>query len=255
MKFGKAEIISRFTQHIKHKPISLSSYQSSHDGKEGHWLEKGMGVSHNSKTEPDLLGYEMKKESRKISFGDFSACYYLFKSGKINKDQFLSYFGESNPSKNGRYSWSGKCFPTYGKWNDCGQTIVLENGDICIYYLYERDKRERKCHFPEFIKNINNTENKGILLAKWSHEKLKEKIEKKFNQKGFFICKKSKDKGKDKTYNKICFGKPFSYDFFISSFQTNQIFIDSGMYQGNRRNYSHFRSSQSFWNTLINEEY
>ena len=34
------------------------------------------------------------------------------------------------------------------------------------------------------------------------------------------------------------------------------IIFDSGMYQGNSRNYSQFRSSaNNFWNILITEEY
>ena len=41
-----------------------------------------MEISHNSNNEPDILGYEMKKNSSKITFGDFSASEYLFSKKK-----------------------------------------------------------------------------------------------------------------------------------------------------------------------------
>jgi hypothetical protein len=235
---------------IKNKKISLTSYTKEHDGKEGHWLEKKMGLKPNCYTEPDILGYEMKKSATKITFGDFSATEYLFTNGGITRKEFITYFGEPNPLKENRYSWSGRCFPIYKKWNDCGQMIHLKNKDLCIYYSYEKDKRERKLDFPDFLKG------KKITIAKWNGEILKSKIDRKFNKKGFFICKKKKGENKgEKTYNKICFGKPFSYDFFLTYFKKREIFLDSGMYDGNRRNYSHFRGRSSFWDTLITDEY
>ena len=80
---------------------------------------------------------------------------------------------------------------------------------------------------------------------------MREHINKKFNNKGFFIIKKSGD-----IYNKICFGKKFDYDCFINSIKKQIVIFDSGMYIGNNRNYSQFRSSNSnFWNELIIEEY
>jgi len=75
-------------------------------------------------------------------------------------------------------------------------------------------------------------------------------INNKFNQKGFFICKKI-----DNTYQQICFGNPFNFNNFIQFFKTNKIIFDSGMYEGNNRNYSHFRGSGKFWKELIIEEY
>jgi len=68
-------------------------------------------------------------------------------------------------------------------------------------------------------------------------------INNKFNNKGFFICKKI-----DNKYEKICFGKPFNFDYFIECMKNKKI------YEGNRRNYSHFRGTY-FWNDLIIEEY
>jgi len=68
----------------------------------------------------------------------------------------------------------------------------------------------------------------------------------------FFICMKNK---KTKLYEKIGFGKPFNFEFFIEKFKTNEIFFDSGMYKGNNRNYSQFRANNNFWHKLIIEEY
>lgn len=84
-----------------------------------------MGLTLNSNNLPDIGGYEMKKDSKKISFGDWSA-EYLFSAKnilikKINKDdlvmtreEFIKTFGNKNDEKNGRYSWSGSCIPKYG---------------------------------------------------------------------------------------------------------------------------------------------
>jgi hypothetical protein len=79
---------------------------------------------------------------------------------------------------------------------------------------------------------------------------MKPHINNKFNNKGFFICKKI-----GTTYEKICFGSPFNYDYFIECIKNKKIIFDSGMYDGNNRNYSHFRAPASFWNELIIEEY
>ena len=78
----------------------------------------------------------------------------------------------------------------------------------------------------------------------------KKKLEDKFNQKGFFICKKEKG-----FYNKICFGKIIDYELFLTKFKKGEIILDSGMYQGNGRNYSQFRADGKLWNSLIIEEY
>ena len=87
------------------------------------------------------------------------------------------------------------------------------------------------------------------MIAIWKAEKMKPHIENKFNKKGFFICKKIEDK-----YNKICFGKTFDFEYFIECIKNKKIIFDSGMYEGNSRNYSQFRGSE-FWNELIIEEY
>jgi hypothetical protein len=259
MEENKQKIINLFLNNVKGINICLDDIKN-HCGKEGYWLEEKMGIKHNDNNEPDIYGYEMKKMSNKITLGDFSANEYAF-SGKnkrnilneynqwdnkiiFSKLDFLKCFGNPNINKNNRYSWSGICVPIYNKWNTCGQILeISDNNDINIYYSYDYDLRERKINFPEYLKN------KKILIVHWKHDKLEQNINNKFNIKGFFICKKLKNK-----YETICFGKPFNYNYFIEGIKNNKIYFDSGMYEGNRRNYSHFRSSQ-VWKDLIIEEY
>ncbi len=259
---NKLDIIELFRKNIKGKKIELQNYNNKHCGKEGYWLETRMNINHNSRNEPDINGYEMKKYSKKITFGDYSASEYLFSKDKkyinkkneweynlinITKDQFIKFFGTQKPLKNNRYSWSGNCIPTYNNFNTCGQKLTItDENDICIYYSYSEDKRDDiKIKFPYYLKKDN------ILIVVWKNEKMREHINKKFNNKGFFIIKK-----KEHTYNKICFGKKFDYECFIDGIKKQNIIFDSGLHLGNNRNYSHFRSSSNkFWDELIIEEY
>ena len=104
--------------------------------------------------------------------------------------------------------------------------------------------RKLKQTYPNFIQN-------KIIIAIWKKNKLEQHINKKFNKKGFFICKKINNK-----YEKICFGKPFDFNYFVNNIKNKNIIFDSGMYEGNSRNYSQFRSlAKNFWNILITEEY
>ena len=56
-------------------------------------------------------------------------------------------------------------------------------------------------------------------------------------------------------YDKICFGPKLNFEFFINKFKTGEIYLDSGMYDGNTRNYSQFRSSSKLWLENAKEEY
>jgi len=56
-----------------------------------------------------------------------------------------------------------------------------------------------------------------------------------------------------KSSNKIILGD-FSASEYLFSGKNKKIIFDSGMYDGNKRNYSHFRGTY-FWNELIIEEY
>ena len=259
MDENKAKIIKLFNDNIKGIEINITNSNKKHCGKEGHWLEKKIGLKLNSKNEPDIFGYEMKKYADKITIGDFSASEYLFSPINkrlyinnynnwtydiiITKTEFIKYFGNLN-QKNNRYSWSGVCVPKYDIWNDNGQTIKInDNNDLIIIYSYSRDNRIEKLNFPEFLKK------EDLIIAYWDNIKLKNNINNKFNKNGFFICKKEGN-----TYQKICFGKPFNFEYFIDCIKNRKIIFDSGMYEGNPRNYSHFRGSY-FWDELITDVY
>jgi hypothetical protein len=77
---NKQFIIYKFMTNVKGKEILIE--KNKHCGSEGYWLERQMGLNHNSNNEPDILGYEMKKNSSKITIGDFSASEYLFSKKK-----------------------------------------------------------------------------------------------------------------------------------------------------------------------------
>ena len=87
---GKEQIKELFNKNVKGVEICLKDYNSKHCGKEGHWLETQMGIKHNSKNEPYIYGFEMKKVSPKTTLGDFSASEYAFskknKRNTINKN-------------------------------------------------------------------------------------------------------------------------------------------------------------------------
>ena len=256
----KQQIITLFNNNVKGIEIILDNQHINHCGKEGHWLETKMGIKHNSKNEPDINGYEMKKFSNKTTLGDFSASEYAFSKKnkrtninilnnwtdkiKFTRSDFIKTFGNLNPNKNNRYAWSGSCVPKYNDWNFNGQILEInKNNDVIIYYSFSKDTRSEKINFPTFLQNDN------IVIALWKTEKLKSHIDKKFNNKGFFMCKKI-----DNKYEKICFGKAFNFEYFIECIKNKKIIFDSGMYDGNNRNYSQFRGSY-FWNELIIEEY
>ena len=254
----KLFIINKFRENVKGKNIDVRPRL--HCGSEGHELETLMDIKHNSKNEPDIRGYEMKKESKKITFGDFSATEYLFSKNKeiiekknkwgkdinlVTRKEFINYFGTPNPLKNNRFSWSGSCVPKYGEWNSCGQMIIFNDElDLCILYSFEKDRRIEKYKYPSFLHN-------DIIIAIWKKSKLETCINNKYNKKGFFICKKINHK-----YEKISFGKPFDFKHFVDNIKNKNIIFDSGMYDGNTRNYSQFRSTQgNFWDGLIIDEY
>lgn len=249
------QIVDLFYKNVKGIDISLSK-TTKHCGKEGHWLEKQMECSINSMNLPDLLGYEMKKNSSTITLGDFSASEYAFsrKRSWINetnqwtndvrmtRNEFIHYFG--NPNKNGRYSWSGSSVPKYNVWNPNGQILHIDDtNNIIIYYSWTKDTRDIKNNFPDFLKKD------VLVIAVWRKDKMASHINNKFNDKGFFICHKIKNK-----YEKIFFGKSFNFEYFIECIKNKKVIFDSGMYEGNTRNYSMFRGS-SFWKELIIQEY
>lgn len=265
----KQKIIDLFHANVKGKRANIEGKNIKHDGKEGHWLEQQFGIKANADNQPDLFGYELKNETTsKTTFGDWSANIYIFTSDEYKhlfkgdkkykkQDSFLMIFGKPNEKKDGRYSWSGEPCPKIGNYNSFGQKLeITKNKDIVVIYSYEHDKRvDKNIIVPKEL-------HVGLIeLARWYGVKspstsradkcLKDKLEDKFNDKGWFTCKKDKAG----VYQKICFGKPINYDEWIKLVEQGIVFFDSGMYQGNKRPYSEWRANNNLWDSLIIEEY
>jgi DNA-methyltransferase (dcm) len=264
---NKERIIELFRTNVKGNRPNTAGINTRHDGREGHWLERQFGVQANGDNAADLLGYELKNETTsKTTFGDWSANRYIFKQGAYahcfngrtqyeRKDSFCAIFGKPNPDKNGRCSWSGSPCPTIHGYNDFGQKLVIDNNkDIVALYSYSKDKRVNKFHIVP-----SDLHQESLELARWfgissptskqTDKCLKAKLEDKFNDAGWFTCKK----GSDGSYQKICFGEPINYENWLELVQTGVVFFDSGMYQGNVRPYSMWRANNSFWDSLITE--
>ena len=247
MNNDKQKIIDLFNKNVKGRSPNTSSYNQGHDGKAGHWLEVQMGIKANASNKPDLFGFEMKNDTAsKTTFGDWSASKYIFSTQSgygITRKQFLKIFGQPNPLKEGRQSWSGKPCPKISKFNNFGQILKIDNdNNIMALYYYSKDKRENKSSIVPKLLQIDNLE-----LAKWDASKLKKKVEDKFNQAGWFKCLQN-DQG---IYVSIVFGDPITYSNWIKLVKSGDVFLDSGMYDGNDRNYSQWRAVNSFWNSLI----
>jgi hypothetical protein len=265
---AKQQLITLFRVHIKGKKPDLSGRNIKHDGREGQWLENQFGIHSNASNSADIMGYELKNEtSSKTSFGDWSANEYIYNNPLYSsvfsdatplkrRDKFLSIFGKPNIQKGGRCSWSGEPCPKIGTFNRFGQKlVVLSNNDIIALYCYSQDQRDNKSTVvPEILQKEN------IELARWYGNEtpkgkkgkcLKDKVEDKFNDKGWFTCKKDSTGA----YYKICFGNPMTFNAWIELVKRGIVFFDSGMYQGNKRPYSQWRAENNYWNSLIIEEF
>jgi len=246
----KREIIRRFFVNVKGKKSDTTKFNIKHCGKEGHWLETQMGIKHNASNTPDLFGYEMKNATRsKTTFGDWSANYYIFKDNiyGINRDMFMKLFGKSNQQKQGRFSWSGEPCPKINVYNSYGQTLIVDaNNNIIVLYDFQKDKRKNKdILIPKHLQKSS------LILAKWKASSIKLKVERKFNNKGWFQCIKNKNG----VYTKIVFGHPLNFEHWIKGVRDGLIFLDSGMYQGNSRNYSQWRAVNSYWDRLRTNQF
>lgn len=233
----KQEIIELFHKNVKGVPICLEG-NLAHCGKEGHWLEKRMGIIHNSKNGPDLHGYEMKTGENVTTFIDKAPIFFLDgkEMPKRDKSAKEAYWEKYASKKNTEEK-------TIGGWkinhfNTCGQKIFVDEADnIAVLYDSTQDKRE-----PKEVQEPH-------IIMQWDAEVLKRAIETKFNQNGFFKCKKV-----GKTYGKICFGKNITFDTWISAFKKGLIYHD-GYSKLNGRGRHVFRASNKFWDSFIIEEY
>lgn len=244
---NKQKIINLFLNNVKGKKPDTSGYNKKHSGKEGHWLETQMGILHNASNTPDILGFEMKNETNsKTTFGDWSANYYIYHDSKykIDRDNFLKIFGKPNPKKNGRYSWSGEpCPKIIGIYNKFGQTIKIDqNNNIFAVYNFKFDTRANKQNIVP-----SNMQSEEIVLARWNAKNLKQKVEQKFDNNGWFKCIKNSEG----VYIDIIFGRPVNFRRWITGVKSGLIFFDSGMYQGNARNYSQWRANNKYWDSLV----
>jgi len=98
---------------------------------------------------------------------------------------------------------------------------------------------------PDFLRKNN------FIVAQWSKDVIQEKLERKFNQKGWFKCLKNANG----VYEKIGFGKPINYLSWIELVREGVVYFDSGMHAGNPRPYANWRANNNWWNELINEYY
>ena len=78
---------------------------------------------------------------------------------------------------------------------------------------------------------------------------MRNKVENKFNKSGWFKCKMNADGA----YANIVFGDPINYSVWLRDVKKGLIYFDSGMYQGNNRNYSQWRADNSYWDLLVTE--
>ena len=238
----KQDIIELFYNNVKGVEISYCEQNNKHCGKEGYWLEKKMGIRHNSSNEPDINGYEMKTSTNVITFIDKSPDNFYINNIKINKkDKILKTLFWK------KYSSIKKTdIPTIGGWklgfNNDGQKLVIDDSNnVCIKYNYNHDMRKYK-------DTLDLDKNEHIIMQ-WDALSLKKSIDNKFNIKGFFTCVK-----KNECFEKICFGKKITFEIWIEELKKGIIYHD-GYSKLNGRGRQVFRANKSYWNSLIIEVY
>ena len=256
MDYNKKIIIDKFKANVKGKRVDSSGFNARHDGAAGHWLEIQMGITPNAANEADLLGYEMKNDTTsKTTFGDWSPDIALWKAKtpysdipRLDRDsEFLKYFGKPNAKKNNRLSWSGEPAPKINVFNRFGQKLGFDQDEnIVAYYSYSEDLRSDKASLiPDQLKR------ESLVIAKWLKASMKNRLDRKFNDKGWFKCYRN-NAG---IYDSIGFGDPIDYEDWLSLIKTGAVFFDSGMYAGNSRPYSQWRANNNYWDEMVKERY
>lgn len=244
----KRKIITLFDKKVRGKKSDTTSSNTGHDGKDGHWLETQMGIAHNGNNAPDIDGFEMKNHTTsKTTFGDWSPDYSLFKKKVkiLTRDQFLQIFGAPNIEKESRYSWSGKPCPKINNFNEFGQKLEIDDhNNILTVYSFKKDKRVGKVKIVP-----KDLQQDRLIIASWSAELMKKRVEKKFNKLGWFKC----NKNSEGVYTNIVFGDPINFKTWIAGVKKGLIFFDSGMYAGNPRPYSQWRANNNYWESLITD--
>jgi hypothetical protein len=123
---------------------------------------------------------------------------------------------------------------------------IDDAGNVLAIYCYDQDQRSEKATIVP-----THLQQKRLVLARWEADKLRHKLENKFNQQGWFKC----ERNADGVYHKIVFGKPMNYEAWLDLLRAGLVFFDSGMYLGNSRNYSQFRANNNLWDSLIVSEF
>ena len=247
---SKQKIINLFNKNVKGKKPELDKYDQAHNGKEGHWLEELMGIKHNASNTPDLLGYEMKKISKKISFGDWTPDIDKLGNDMIEKwwandevkKPFMEKYGSQNKDKNNRYSWA--VIIKANIYNKHGQKLYIdENNNVFVVY----NKIYDKIYGMRTTKEIGDGD---IKLFGWSNKLLKKRVEQKFAVNGYFVCTKNKNGH----YEGIKFGECLYYDEWLNAVKSCNIYFDSGTHIGNSRAYMQWRADEKWWNNRKNNE-
>jgi hypothetical protein len=241
----KEYIVKKFNANLKGK-IFEKDGNNKHCGDEGNWIEKQMGIKCNGNNKPDLLGYEMKKQSIVTTFIDKAPSVFLLEENKIVKNKedkkiFWNIFQRTNSSGIRIGGWK------LDEWDNDGQSMHIdENNNIVILYNYSFDKRpEIDKILPKYYKN-----NKSHTIISWYKIDLENAINNKWNQKGFFVCKKNKEG----IYDKIYFGNHFDFDYWLENVKQKNIYYDGySIYGGRWRGC--FRSQSKWFYKHIIEEY
>lgn len=241
---------------------------TSHEGSEGHWLEKQFGVARNGNNLPDFMGFEIKDDTTsKTTFGDWTADRYIFFShvacrrnpakaaackkcseARITRDEFFDVFGAPNPLKQNRPSWSGRVFPKVGSSNERGQEMVVAgDGSIKAIYCFSSDHSSDKSSRVPPNLQVDN-----LVIAEWRGESLRIRLENKFGKYGWFKC--VQEKSGHGRYIGIQFGRPILFADWIGLVRESAVYLDSGMYKGNNRPYSNWRADNRIW-ALFSDEY
>lgn len=270
----KFRLVDIFEKRVLGRKPDISAFNPEHDGKAGNWLEMQFGKNTDADNHADFWGFELKNEtsSGKTTFGDWSPNYCIYKDREeygdvflerrtcLNQDLFCRFFGKPNAEKNNRCSWSGEPVPNIWGYNAYGQLLVIsENFDISIYYSFSHDTRINKFEIlPTQLQKDN------IILAQWfglqfpagykpraKDKLLRDKLEGKFNQNGWFKCKTDSNG----VYDRICFGLPITFEQWINLIKQGHVYLDSGMHEGNSRPYQSWRANNTFWDTLIYDEF
>ncbi|MGL4734480.1 MAG: LlaMI family restriction endonuclease [Enterovibrio sp.] len=251
----KEKLINLFFNNVHGKKYEEDGSKNRlHDGREGHWLEERLGIKPNGNTKPDILGYELKKETKsKTTFGDWSPDEKIWgKKGTIfsleptltviTRDDFLRTFGQPNAKKDGRLSWSGRPAPKIDLFNDFGQKLHIDEfNNIQVIYSYGRDKRENKAH----IVDKQFQQNETYTIAQWTASKTEKKLISKFGKNGWLKAHKDNNG----YYTHISLGDPLTYEKWIQDIKKGVVFFDPGMYEGNSRPYAQWRSTNSVWDS------